>query len=145
MGLNQPLIESPRNRLRAAFPPLGGSHAGHQQRHQQGEGRVSARSGVGGSSSAPDALDRRRSVRGRVRLPGAVMKTSTRGREAIKKREGVVLKAYRDSVGVLSIGVGHTSAAGNPTVMPGMTITAQQADDILTRDLERFENIVNNA
>jgi GH24 family phage-related lysozyme (muramidase) len=42
------------------------------------------------------------------------MQTSPAGRAAIARREGNVLKAYLDSVGVLTIGVGHTSAAGRP-------------------------------
>jgi len=71
------------------------------------------------------------------------MKTSAAGRKAIRAREGVVLKAYRDSVGVLTIGVGHTSAAGSPKVTPGLTITATQADEILSRDLAIFEKAVN--
>jgi lysozyme len=73
------------------------------------------------------------------------MTTSAAGRAAIKQREGVRLKAYRDSVGVLTIGVGHTSAAGNPTVSPGMTISAVQADEILARDLGKFEKYVDDA
>lgn len=71
------------------------------------------------------------------------MKTSAAGRKAITEREGLRLKAYRDSANILTIGVGHTSAAGPPTVMPGMTITAALADQILTRDLSIFEKAVN--
>lgn len=71
------------------------------------------------------------------------MKTSPSGRAAIARREGNVLKAYLDSVGVLTIGVGHTSAAGPPTVTKGMTITAAQSDDILARDLAGVESSVN--
>jgi GH24 family phage-related lysozyme (muramidase) len=36
------------------------------------------------------------------------MKTSTAGRAAISAREGCILTAYKDSAGVLTIGVGHT-------------------------------------
>ncbi|ASJ59004.1 lysozyme [Sinorhizobium meliloti] len=70
------------------------------------------------------------------------MKTSAAGRAAIKQREGVVLSAYPDSAGILTIGVGHTSAAGAPTVYKGMKITAAQADEILSRDLALFEKAV---
>lgn len=73
------------------------------------------------------------------------MKTSAAGRAAIKQREGVVLSAYKDSVGILTIGVGHTSAAGPPTVYKGMKITAAQADEILSRDLAIFEKGVSQA
>lgn len=57
----------------------------------------------------------------------------------IKHFEGRKLKAYQDSVGVWTIGYGHTSAAGPPRVTPGLTITEQQAEDILKQDLELFE------
>ena len=42
------------------------------------------------------------------------MKTSTAGLMAICAHEGIVLSRYKDSVGVWTIGVGHTKAAGNP-------------------------------
>jgi len=71
------------------------------------------------------------------------MKTSAAGRAAITQREGCVLTAYRDSAGVLTIGVGHTTAAGAPTVTAGMRITAAQADEILSRDLADVEASVN--
>lgn len=67
------------------------------------------------------------------------MVTSPAGRAAITQREGNVLTAYRDSVGILTIGVGHTTAAGAPTVAPGMKITAAESDQILSRDLAKFE------
>lgn len=70
------------------------------------------------------------------------MVTSPAGRAAITQREGNVLTAYRDSVGILTIGVGHTTAAGAPTVAPGMKITAAESDLILSRDLAKFETAV---
>lgn len=73
------------------------------------------------------------------------MKTSAAGRAAISRREGNELKAYKDSVGVLTIGVGHTSAAGAPKVTSGMKITPAQSDEILSRDLAKFETVVNSA
>ncbi len=73
------------------------------------------------------------------------MRTSSAGRAAIALREGNRLTAYRDSVGILTVGVGHTSAAGPPTVTPGMTITAAQSDEILSRDLATFERAVSNS
>lgn len=45
--------------------------------------------------------------------------------------------------GTLSIGVGHTSAAGAPMVVPGMKITHAQSQAILARDLAKFESEVN--
>jgi lysozyme len=73
------------------------------------------------------------------------MKTSAVGRAAITQREGNVLTAYQDSVGVWTIGVGHTAAAGDPAPRPGMTITVAQSDEILSRDLAVFEDAVNKA
>lgn len=70
------------------------------------------------------------------------MKTTAKGRALIEQREGIRLKAYRDSVGIWTIGVGHTSAAGIPTVTPGLTITKAECDEILSRDLAQFERAV---
>lgn len=68
----------------------------------------------------------------------------TRMSDACRKRlvepsEGLRLVAYRDSVGVLTIGYGHTSRAGAPPVTPGMKISEAEADAILSRDLAIFE------
>jgi hypothetical protein len=43
------------------------------------------------------------------------------GEAVLIAREGRRLKAYKDSVGVLTIGIGHTSAAGVPLVTAGLT------------------------
>ena len=47
------------------------------------------------------------------------MKTSALGVQAIAQREGRVLHAYRDTRGILTIGVGHTSGAGAPVSSKG--------------------------
>lgn len=62
------------------------------------------------------------------------------GLRIIKAFEGLRLEAYQDSVGVWTIGYGHTSMAGPPEVKAGMKITEAQAEEILKRDLEKFEN-----
>lgn len=49
--------------------------------------------------------------------------------------EGFKTVAYRDSVGVLTIGCGHTG----PDVTPGLTITEDQVYDLLGDDLSKFE------
>jgi lysozyme len=67
------------------------------------------------------------------------MKMSPAGRNVLADREGRRLKAYRDSVGVWTIGVGHTSAAGPPKVVPGLTIMQAECDVIFARDLAAFE------
>jgi GH24 family phage-related lysozyme (muramidase) len=68
--------------------------------------------------------------------------TSEHGRQFIASFEGCVLKAYPDPAtggAPWTIGVGHTSAAGAPKVIRGMTITHAEAFDILARDLLSFE------
>lgn len=67
------------------------------------------------------------------------MKTSPKGVAAIALHEGVVTRAYKDTAGVWTIGVGHTASAGKPFPKAGMTITRQEAFDILARDLGVFE------
>lgn len=71
------------------------------------------------------------------------MKVSKTGLNLIKEFEGIRLTAYKCPAGVLTIGIGHTSAAGAPEVVPGMTITAQDAYDILNRDLDQYESAIN--
>ena len=61
-------------------------------------------------------------------------------KQIIEPSEGLRLRAYRDSVGVWTIGYGHTSSAGDPVVQPGMVISDVQADQILSRDLALFES-----
>lgn len=68
--------------------------------------------------------------------------TSPKGRAAIAAREGNILHAYQDSIGVWTIGVGHTAAAGEPHPARGMTITAAQSDTILADDLHAVEKTI---
>lgn len=71
------------------------------------------------------------------------MQTSDWGRELIESFEGLFLHAYLDSVGVLTIGYGHTNLAGVPPVVTrGMTITEDDADEILAADLAAVERDV---
>lgn len=73
------------------------------------------------------------------------LRMSAEGRAALIAREGKRLRAYQDTKGIWTIGVGHTSAAGAPTVKPGLVITDAECDAILARDLARFEQAVNAA
>lgn len=73
------------------------------------------------------------------------MQMTAQGRAKLSAREGNRLKAYHDTKGIPTIGVGHTSAAGPPEVHMGLTITADQSDEILMRDLKTFEDILNKA
>ncbi|CAB4127590.1 COG3772 Phage-related lysozyme (muraminidase) [uncultured Caudovirales phage] len=71
------------------------------------------------------------------------MQMSQEGIDALlKKYEGCKLKAYRCPAGICTIGYGHTAAAGAPPPRDGMTITQQQANDTLSRDLRQYETAV---
>jgi len=63
------------------------------------------------------------------------MRTSENGIAFIQRHEGVVLRAYRDPVGVWTIGAGLTKKSGVVDPSPGMAITREQADDLLARAL----------
>ena len=65
------------------------------------------------------------------------MQISKAGLDLIKQFEGLYLKAYRCPAGVPTIGYGHTAG-----VAMGQTITQQQADDYLRRDVRMFERAV---
>lgn len=62
------------------------------------------------------------------------MRTSQRGIDLIKSFEGLRLSAYQDSVGVWTIGYGTTRG-----VTRYMTITVEQAERMLSNDIQRFE------
>lgn len=66
------------------------------------------------------------------------MITSKEGIDLIKSFEGCRLKAYQDSVGVWTIGYGHTSG-----VKPGMEISQVEAEQYLRKDLVVYEGHVN--
>lgn len=59
--------------------------------------------------------------------------------QLVMEFEGLRLSAYRDAVGVWTIGYGHSAHAPTPPrPHAGMTITKQEARDILAADLEHF-------
>lgn len=64
------------------------------------------------------------------------------GLKIIKQWEGFKEVAYKDGGGVWTIGYGHTSAAGAPTVKPGMKITQAEAERILRNDIDSVESSV---
>jgi lysozyme len=72
-------------------------------------------------------------------------KINAAGLKLIKEFEGRKLAAYRDSVGVLTIGYGHTSMAGPPDVTPGLKISQYEAEEILAHDLGKYELAVARA
>lgn len=59
----------------------------------------------------------------------------TRNKEIIKQSEGLRLEAYLCPAGVLTIGYGHTGS----DVKEGSRVSREEAENLLTRDLERFE------
>lgn len=66
------------------------------------------------------------------------MKMTEEGLRLIMRFEGFRARAYRDPVGIWTIGYGHTSMAGPPRVYRGMVITRQEAAGMLRRDVEMF-------
>lgn len=71
------------------------------------------------------------------------MRTSQRGIKAIAVREGTVLKGYKDSKGLLTIGVGHLVKPGEPYTLGGK-ITQVESDRLLADDLRETENAINS-
>jgi|TARA_R110000803_G_scaffold78792_1_gene144069 lysozyme len=65
------------------------------------------------------------------------MRISEEGKALIKKFEGCELESYRCSANVLTIGYGHTKG-----VSDGDSCTQDEADQMLTDDLEEFEGYV---
>lgn len=71
------------------------------------------------------------------------MRTSDKGRAFIKREEGVRNKAYKCSAGKWTIGVGHTGYVGNHPVHEGMWISNDLIDELLDKDLIKFESVIN--
>jgi lysozyme len=70
------------------------------------------------------------------------MKLDAAGRQAIYKDEGVRLKAYKDVVGVVTIGVGCTYYPDGRRVQMGDEITQQQCDELFATIVAAFEAAV---
>ena len=66
------------------------------------------------------------------------MNISDAGLKLIKDSEGLRLKAYQDSVGVWTIGYGHTPSH------EGDTITQEEADTLFAEDIAKFADGVDN-
>jgi len=69
------------------------------------------------------------------------MKICQRGIALIKSFEGLRLTAYKCPAGIWTVGFGHTG----PDVLPYMVITEQQAEGLLRKDLEVFEETVESS
>lgn len=73
--------------------------------------------------------------------PYRQLSTSPAGVAFIKRWEGCKLQPYYCSAGILTVGYGHTG----DDVKLGDTITQAQADELLAKDLVRFENAIWNS
>ena len=69
------------------------------------------------------------------------MRTSDQGLKILIDREAAKKNAYLDSVGVPTIGVGHTG----PEVHMGLVWTDDQIKTAFAQDIQRFEDAVNGA
>ena len=67
------------------------------------------------------------------------MKISEDGLELIKKFEGCETSAYQDSVGVWTIGFGHTK-----DVEEGQTCSIEDAESMLADEMDEYEGYINN-
>ncbi len=63
------------------------------------------------------------------------MQTSEKGVAFIERHEGVILKAYRDPVGIWTIGAGLTAASGVIKPVAGMVLTRARARELLSQAL----------
>ena len=67
------------------------------------------------------------------------MKISEDGLELIKKFEGCETTAYQDSVGVWTIGFGHTKG-----VEEGQPCSIEDAESMLANEMDEYEGYINN-
>ena len=68
-----------------------------------------------------------------------MMQTSEKGFDLIRKYEGLRFAAYVCPGGKLTIGYGHTG----PDVYEGWKIDAEEANELLEHDVQRFERSIN--
>ena len=72
------------------------------------------------------------------------MKINEAGLKLVKDFEGCRLTAYKCPAGVWTIGYGHTGKVDGRNICSGMKITEAKAVELLKKDMEAFEYIVNN-
>lgn len=71
------------------------------------------------------------------------MNINKAGLSIIKECEGLVLTAYKDPVGIWTIGYGHTGKVNGKAITKGLKITEKQAEELLLKDIEWAEKHVN--
>lgn len=78
-----------------------------------------------------------------------MMQTSERGKAELAGHEGIVLKPYKDSVGVWTVGIGHTAHAGEPDpyemFQNGEELSLDDARLLFDNDLKKYEARVRKA
>ena len=67
------------------------------------------------------------------------METSERGKDLIKRFEGLITHSYLCPANKLTIGYGHCGE----DVKKGMVITEKEAENLLKKDLRKFESKLN--
>jgi lysozyme len=77
-----------------------------------------------------------------MKNPNAHLRMSGEGKRLLIHFEDVRLKAYADSAGVITIGIGATHYGEGTKVRKGDTITMEQAYDLLDLLLPQYEAIV---
>ncbi len=72
------------------------------------------------------------------------MKINEAGLKIIKNFEGLRLHSYKCAAGKVTIGYGHTGNYKGKPLTLGMTITKEEAEELLKQDLVKYENYVNS-
>ena len=72
-----------------------------------------------------------------------MMKISNNGEQFIVHEEGERLTAYLDSVGIWTIGVGHTGGVDGQPIRQGMKITQLKSRELLHKDIASAEIAIN--
>jgi len=73
------------------------------------------------------------------------MNISKNGKLEIASYEGLMTKAYYDSVKVLTIGIGHTNVDNKVDMTLGKEYTIQQMIDLFNKDIQRYVDSVNKS
>ena len=72
------------------------------------------------------------------------MKISEKGLNLIKEFEGLVLKPYKDAVGIPTIGYGNTYYEdGRKVLLSDPAITEERATELLNMVVKRYEDAIN--
>lgn len=73
------------------------------------------------------------------------MKTSEQGRNLLIERESLELKAYRDSEGYWTIGVGHLLSLDKNADFSSIVWTREHAEEVFAEDLAKYEKAVDDS